>query len=140
MYNFSLFPDRLKKCIKEKGCTQVELAQQLGISKYTLTKYLHGRIPETTILYALAKFFNKPMEWFLTGEYSTIVPQNEMQKVEAFDPDLKMMIAVLKELMESGDPDLRGWTKIQFKSAFKEHCASQEEKKFRHDPSDGSTK
>ena len=54
----------------------------------------------------------------------------QTQKVEAvFDPDLKMMIDVLKELMESGDPDLRGWAKIQFKRAFGELSAAAEEKK-----------
>ena len=133
MYNFSSFSDRLKKCIEESGYTQVELARRLGISKYTFAKYLNGRIPETTILYAIAKFFNKSMEWFLTGEEDncTIVQQPDKQKIEAiFDPDLKDMIDVLKTLMESGDADLRGWAKIQFKNAFKEQCATHDEKKL----------
>jgi len=56
---------------------------------------------------------------------------DKTQKVEAvFDPDLKMMIDVLKGMMESGDPDLRGWAKIQFKNAFKEHCATLDQKKL----------
>jgi len=134
MYDFSAFSSRLKKSIDEKGYTQVEVAQHLGISKHTLTKYLGGRIPETTILYALSKFFNKSMEWFLTGEdniYSTIEPSKDIQKIETiFDPDLKRMVDVLKCLMENDNQNLRGWAIIQFEEAFKQHCAAHDKKKL----------
>ena len=130
MYNFSLFANRLRNCIDESGCTQVELADRLGISKFTLSKYLNGRIPETTILYALSKFFGKSMEWFLTGEESKNCT-NVQQKVEAiYDPDLMRMIDVLTELMQSENQNLRGWAIIQFENAFKEHCAALDEKKL----------
>jgi len=131
MYDFSLFSERLRKCIDESGMTQVEIANLLGISKFSLTKYLGGRVPEPTILYSIAKFFNKSIEWFLTGEESenrTIV-QLQQQKVEAeIDPDLKEMIDLLHELMHSDDADLRGWAKIQFKNAFKDYCPYSEKK------------
>lgn len=125
MDDFSDFPTRLKELIKQSNMTQSQIADTIGISKHAFTKYLSGRIPEASILYSLSKFFGKSIEWLLTGEeIRTIVLDSRQQKNEVvFDPDLKMMIDILKNLMGSGDPDLRGWAKIQFKNAFKEHAA-----------------
>jgi len=54
----------------------------------------------------------------------------QQQKIEAIsDPDLRDMIDILKTLMESNDSDLRGWTKVQFKTSFKEYYHNQDEKK-----------
>ena len=59
--------------------------------------------------------------------------QSPQQKIEAdFDPDLKDMMALLKRLMHDDDADLRGWTKIQFKNAFKDYLAMLEEEKKLH--------
>ena len=55
----------------------------------------------------------------------------EMQKVAAIsDPDLKRMIDILKELMESDNSNLRGWAIVQFENAFKEYCAAYDESKM----------
>lgn len=87
-----------------------------------------GKKPSIEYLLKISNTYNISLDWLIKG----IVPiDTTTQKVEAvFDPDLKMMIDVLKSLMESGDPDLRGWAKIQFKTAFKEHCATLDEKKL----------
>ena len=136
MSDFSSFPERLKMCIKESGCTQIDLARRLGISKHSLTKYMGGRIPESAILYELSRHFNKPMEWFLVGdlgESGSNVRLQEFKKAEAItDPDFKEMCDILQMLMLAGDADLRGWTKIQFKNAFKDYLAMIEEEKKLH--------
>jgi transcriptional regulator with XRE-family HTH domain len=44
------------------------------------------------------------------------------------DPELKQMVDVLKKLLQSNDPNLRGWAIIQFRRAFAEYCAGSEAK------------
>ncbi len=117
MDDCSGFSDRLAAAIKEKNLTNVEVARQLGISKHSMTNYLKGRIPEAVILYSMAQFFGKTMEWFLTGRNGTIVPQSKKDEA-IIDLDLIHMVDVLKSILSQGDPELRAWAKIQFQHAF----------------------
>ncbi|WP_215831946.1 hypothetical protein [Pelorhabdus rhamnosifermentans] len=55
----------------------------------------------------------------------------QQQKSAAISaPDLKDMLTILRNLMESDDSDLRVWAKVQFKTAFKEYYAAHDEKKL----------
>lgn len=109
MCDFALFADRLRSLIKEHGLTQVRLAEELGISKFSLNNYVKGdRLPETTILYALAKYFDTTMEWLLTGEdnCTKVKSKNQNDATEFYrhfsnlDPEGKIMVqaACYKEL------------------------------------------
>ena len=127
---FKGFSERLKKSIEESKKTQKEIADSIGISSHAFTKYLNGRIPETVIVYKLAKYFNKPMEWLLAGKNNPNGLQNENKTVEAvFDPDLKMIIDVMTNLLHNPDPNLRGWAIITFNEAFAKYIHIEEEKK-----------
>ena len=109
MYDFALFADRLRSLIKKHGLTQVRLAEELGISKFSLNNYVKGdRLPETSILYSLAKYFNTTMEWLLTGEndFTNMQQKNEQAAMEfhklfnELDQEGKIMVqaACYKEL------------------------------------------
>lgn len=106
--------------------TLQEVADSTGISRSNVSKYEKGEVkPSADAIVSLCEFYDVSADWLLRG----IEPQT--QKVEAiFDPDLKRMIDVLKELMESDKPHQRSWTILQFETAFKEHCAAHDEKKI----------
>ncbi|MDL2280945.1 helix-turn-helix domain-containing protein [Selenomonadales bacterium OttesenSCG-928-I06] len=119
---FEGFAQRLRKVLKENKMSQVQTAQYLGISKHSFTKYMNGRIPETSILFALSKFFNKSMEWFLTGRSEQVMfRESSFGKIDK-DITVEQMCEILKELMSNPDPNLRGWTMVQFIKAFGEYC------------------
>jgi len=120
--------ERLKAIRKEAGLSQANFAKELGVSQGNVGTWETGKsLPGALALKAINQKFDYSVDWILTGNEQDLTTQ----KVEAiFDPDLKMMIDVLKNLLESNDPDLRGWTKIQFKEAFKQHCAAYDEKKI----------
>ncbi|MBU2699709.1 transcriptional regulator with XRE-family HTH domain [Sporomusaceae bacterium BoRhaA] len=101
------------------------LAEKTGISRSNLNRYEKDEVkPSADSIVILCDLYNVSTDWLLRG----IEPQ--AQKVEAIsDPDLKDMTDILKNLMESDDSDLRGWTKIQFKTTFKEYYATHKEKK-----------
>lgn len=118
---------RLLALRQSSKLTLQELSDKTGVSRSNLSKYEKDTVkPTVDAIVKLCDFFDVSSDWLLRG----IIPQ--IQKVEViFDPDLKLMTDVLKSLMESGDSDLRGWAKIQFKNAFKEHfVAVQDEKKL----------
>lgn len=57
----------LKKLCKEKGITINKLEQELEFSQGSLGK-IDTNVPKADKLYALAKFFDIPMEMFFEGE------------------------------------------------------------------------
>ncbi|HCJ57475.1 hypothetical protein SDC9_125561 [bioreactor metagenome] len=61
--------ERLSLMLKLKKITQKEACELTGISKNAMSNYVNGnRIPESLMLYKLAKLFRTSMEWILTGE------------------------------------------------------------------------
>lgn len=107
---------------------QQKLSNATGLSRSNLSKYEQDKVkPTSDAIVALCRFFNVSADWLLMGIES---PQ---QKIEAItDPDFKEMCDILQMLMLAGDADLRGWTKIQFKNAFKDYLAMLEEEKKLH--------
>lgn len=123
--------------------SQEEVATRAGVSQSNLSKLeLDKTLPRVEALIALADYFQVTTDWLLLGrgpgpgeqqQPSAPPDQRESspqtQKIEAiFDPDLKRMIDILKNIMESDNPHLRSWAIIQFENAFKEHCATVEKK------------
>lgn len=120
--------ERLKKIRKSSGLSQANFAKELGVSQGNVgTWETGGSLPGALALKTIAQKFDCSIDWILLGLEKNL--QNK--KSEAIsDPDLRDMIDILKTLMESDDPDLRGWTKVQFKTAFKEYYHNQDEKKL----------
>lgn len=123
---------RLKQARNNKSLSTAEVSKNTGLSSGNISSWENGKfLPSATALALLSDQYDVTVDWILKGITIKLDEQPQNQKVEAiFDPDLKEMIDVLETLMLSGDPDLRGWAKIQFKNAFKEHCATVQEKKL----------
>jgi len=62
------FGERLKKCLKDAGYTQIKATEELKLSKNAILNYTKGRIPEANILHELSKLCNISMEYLLTGK------------------------------------------------------------------------
>jgi len=62
----SIFAYRVKSARIQRGITQAELAEALGISKQAISQYENGKKkPESKTLIAMARYFNKPVDFFL---------------------------------------------------------------------------
>lgn len=121
---------RIKEARASKKITQQQLADIMGVSVSYIKNVERGGKPSIELLMTVSDKCQVSLDWLLKGVLENTSDQGTMQKIEAvFDPDLKMMFDVLKELMNEDDPDLRGWAKVQFKKAFAENCAAHEEKK-----------
>ncbi len=42
-------------------------AYEIGVSLSALYNYMNGRIPSTEVLFRIARFTGRPMEWFLAN-------------------------------------------------------------------------
>lgn len=61
-----MFPERLKQLRKEKGMTQVKLAEALGVSKGTVAMWETGkRMPAYDVLNRLSDLFDKRIDYIL---------------------------------------------------------------------------
>lgn len=125
--------DRIRNLRTERGLSQAQFASLIGVSSGNVGSWeTYKSLPGAIALKNIALNLECSLDWLILGVDKNI-SQFAQQKIEAiFDPDLKMMIDVLKTLMESGDTDLRGWAKIQFKTAFQEHCTKHEAEKKLH--------
>ena len=61
-----MFPQRLKQLRKEKGLTQVTLAETLGVSKGTVAMWETGkRMPGFDMLTRLSELFDKRVDYII---------------------------------------------------------------------------
>lgn len=63
------FSTRLDALLKQKGISGPQLAQDIGISKATVSNYLHGRTkPHGLALRKIAMHLGTSEEWLLSGK------------------------------------------------------------------------
>lgn len=43
-------------------------AYDIGVSLSAIYNYMNGRVPSTEVLYRIARYTGRPMEWFLESE------------------------------------------------------------------------
>lgn len=104
--------------------TLLSLQDRTGISRSNLSRYEKDEVkPTSDAIVALCTFYKVSTDWLLLGKSSP-----EQTVVQNIDPDLKRMIDILKELMESDNPHMRSWAIVQFETAFKEQCVALDEK------------
>ena len=128
---------RLKLIRAKSGLSQTSFAKELGVSSGNVGMWETGKaLPGAIALIAISQKFDCTIDWILTGSASTIINMDILPEInkkdEVIDPDFKDMYDILQMLMLAGDADLRGWTKIQFKNAFKDYLAMIEEEKKLH--------
>ncbi len=55
-------------------------AYDIGVSLSALYNYLNGRVPSTEVLYRIAQYTGRPMEWFLAGPDAAAMQLAEAQR------------------------------------------------------------
>ncbi|MEO8207052.1 MAG: response regulator [Chthoniobacterales bacterium] len=63
------FSTRLNQLMRRRHLKAAALAREIGISHVAVKNYLEGRIPDTKLLFQLAKYFGVSMEYLLTGSF-----------------------------------------------------------------------
>lgn len=78
-----MFAERLKELRKEKGITQVELAQLLGVSKGTVGMWEIGkREPSFETINAMSEIFDKRIDYILGYSNDSSSPMLKEDEVE----------------------------------------------------------
>lgn len=100
MSDFSEFLYTLRK---EKGITQAELAEKLGVTNKAVSKWETGEsMPETAQLLPISQIFGVSVDELLKGERSEVMPDNTPQNKE-YRADEKERIE--DNLFTRGDDD-----------------------------------
>ena len=60
-----VFTRRLREVVAEEPKA---FAYDLGLSLSAVYNYLNGRVPATEVLFRIARYTGRPMEWFLSDE------------------------------------------------------------------------
>ena len=67
---------------KEKGLTQIELADALHYSNKAISKWEKGdSLPDAETLYEIAKFFNVSIEYLFTNHDEVILNKEQANKI-----------------------------------------------------------
>jgi transcriptional regulator with XRE-family HTH domain len=66
--NAQLVATRLREVVADEPKA---FAYEIGVSLSALYNYLNGRIPSTEILFRIARYTGRPMEWFLDSNGQT---------------------------------------------------------------------
>lgn len=95
------FTERLTEAIREKGITQAQLAERVGVGRSLVHGWTHGRcVPKTDNLQRIALVLNVSEAWLMG------IPGAEKARVEYISPELSELIRIYKLL------DQRGKTKL----------------------------
>jgi transcriptional regulator with XRE-family HTH domain len=62
------FTRRLREVVADEPKA---FAYDLGLSLSAVYNYLNGRVPQTEVLFRIAQYAGRPMEWFLVGDASS---------------------------------------------------------------------
>ncbi len=69
-----VFAERIRDVVRDEPKA---FAYDLGLSLSAVYNYLNGRVPTTDVLFRIARYTGRPMEWFLTADESVEdVPQS----------------------------------------------------------------
>jgi len=60
-----VFADRIRDVVRDEPKA---FAYDLGLSLSAVYNYLNGRVPTTDVLFRIARYSGRPMEWFLTDD------------------------------------------------------------------------
>ena len=75
---------RITKLRKEKGWSQMTLAEKLNVSDKTVSKWENGGMPGIDLFPKMAKLFNVSIDYLMTGvEEDTSTEDNSVNKEEA---------------------------------------------------------
>ncbi|WP_242328335.1 helix-turn-helix domain-containing protein [Enterococcus avium] len=96
-----LFRQRLKKLRSEKGMTLEELANLIGTTKTTLSRYENGeRSPKLQLVGALANYFNVEMAWLSGMENTTNVSAKKHQTSDSNIIEENSILQIDKKIAE----------------------------------------
>jgi len=85
------FSERMRELRKEKGISLEKLAEMMGTTKATLSRYENSkRIPNIEFVKELAKIFNVSVDYLLgrTDVRNTFIPDDYTQKYKVTKKDL----------------------------------------------------
>lgn len=64
--------EKFQKLLEERGITAYKVSKETGVATATLTEWKNGTYqPKVDKLMLIAKFFDVPIEYFLTDEEQT---------------------------------------------------------------------
>lgn len=92
MYEKNVFAENLKKIISQKGTTQREVAEKLGVTETTVSRYVttgpKGRTPNVESLVALAQILNVSLDTLVGVEPPATARQA---------PDVKILLSAYEK-------------------------------------------
>lgn len=92
MYDTNTFAESCKRVIDQRGITQRQLAEQLGVTEATVSRYVtpapKGRVPNLESLVALAQALNVSLDTLVGVEPPAAARQA---------PDIKILISVYEK-------------------------------------------
>ena len=92
MYEQATFADNLKKIISQRGTTQRRIAEELGITETTISRYVttgpKGRTPNVESLVALAQVLNVSLDTLVGVEPPATARQA---------PDVKILVSAYEK-------------------------------------------
>lgn len=101
MHNSVDFSKNFQAIIKQKGLSQLEIAEKSGIHKQTINRYVNGKTdPRWSELVKLADVLNCTLDSFLVGECCerTQVATQPDDRIEQMKPIIKELGSVVNRL------------------------------------------
>lgn len=97
------FKDRLRELRTQRGLSQRDLGEKLGVSHATINMYENGkRNPEVETLEAICDYFNVSMDYMRGKEDLSVrlLTSEEMQIIDAYRQAPENIRSAIRQLLE----------------------------------------
>lgn len=114
------FNNELQRLRKERGLSQEELGEKLGVSRQTISKWENGSAyPDMLNLMTISEFFGVTADELINGKKEEVVPeitqdeQNESENVPTIVPETSVTVITEPEKQSSFHFEYRSKTEIR---------------------------
>lgn len=107
------FPERIKKLRKEKGVTLQQLANEIEVTKSTLSRYENGRRePKSHIVQKLASYFNCSTDYILANTDERHTAESIKKQYEDENVDVEELFERFNVQLNGQDLDEKEWKAV----------------------------
>lgn len=101
--SWDIYATRVKKLLKERGMTQGELAEMVGTSQETMSRYLKARrIPNASVILSTAKILKVSCDYLVgLSSIQTSKPADDLYKQGFIDGRTQMRKELLTAIKET---------------------------------------
>ena len=115
--NYLEIGKRLQEARKSANMSQQDLANLMNVSSSYVKNTERGGKPSINYLFTVANNCSVSFDWLLTGTHTSL----DLKQIPNSNEETENLLDNLRNILNTADPDIRIWAKVQLQKMFGEY-------------------